>query len=131
MPDQEKLLDFIACTGALIEKDAADERVKQAQDQRIEELIPQAVKALLENERIEPHQQKQAAEVLHDPVRVLEILIKTASPLDKEARLGTPVAPQGGQQKKASAGGNNYGRRPVEDSEASRALKAKLGLPTD
>jgi len=126
---QEKLLDYIACTGAVLEKTAAAEVEKQAELKKIEELIPQAVDALLENQRIEPHQKEAAARLLLDPVKALEILIKTAyhrNPAE-QASLGTPV-PAGGQQKRASA---NMGKRPIEDSEASRALKSKLGLPVD
>jgi hypothetical protein len=131
----EKVLDFVQVTGAIMEKTAALVATKEAQDKKVAALIPQAVKALLDNERIEPHQKEAAEKVLRDPAKALEILIKTAAHRNdaERARLGQPV-PANGRQKTA---GSNYsslsdgyvGRRSSPgEKESDRAFKAGLGV---
>jgi hypothetical protein len=133
---QEKVLDFINCSGAVMEKAAQMQSEKDARDTAIAELIPQAVQALLENERIEPHQKEAAERILRDPVQALKVLIKTAHHRNdaERATLGKPVAPAG-QQKRASVNSTNGAyvgaKVPEGDKESTRALKAKLGLPVD
>lgn len=128
----EKVLDFIEVAGIVMDKSAAMVAHKVAQDKKCAELIPHAVEALIQNERIEPHEKAAAERVLTDPVKVLELLIKTAAHRNdsERAKLGQPAE---GIQKKAS----NYnslndayvGRRvrPGE-SESDRAFKRGLGL---
>lgn len=131
---QEKVLDFINCSGAVMEKAAQMQTEKDAQDAAIAELIPQAVQALLENERIEPHQKEAAERILRDPVQAMKVLIKTAYHRNdaERASLGKPVTPAG-QQKRASSTTSSYvgAKVPEGDKESTRALKAKLGLPVD
>lgn len=129
---QEKVLDLIEVTGALMEKSAALLAQKEAQDQAVAKLIPVAVETLLKNERIEPHEKDAAALVLKDPAKVLEVLIKTAAHRNdaERASLGTPTESQ--QTKKASYNSQNDGyvgrrSRPAE-SESDKALKRGLGL---
>jgi hypothetical protein len=128
---QEKVLDFVEVTGAIMEKSAALVAQKEAQDKQCAKLIPLAVEALLKNERIEPHEKEAAEKVLRDPVKVLEILIKTAAHRNdaERAKIGQPVE---GQTKKAnynSLSDGYVGRRsrPAE-SEADKAFKRGLGL---
>lgn len=127
---QRELLDYIQVNGALMEKAAEVHARLEAEKAACAALIPEAVKALLDNERIEPHQKEAAERVLQDPVKVLEVLIKTANHrnLAEQTAVGKPVVPQGqGQVKKASV--NNMGRRPAGESEAATAaMKARLGI---
>jgi hypothetical protein len=133
---QEKVLDFISCSGAVLEKAAQLQSEKEAQDTALAELIPQAIQALLENERIEPHQKEAAERVLRNPVEAMKVLIKTAYHRNdaERAALGKPVTPAG-QQKRASVSSTNSpyvgAKVPESDKESTRALKAKLGLPVD
>jgi hypothetical protein len=125
----EKVLEYIEVTGAIMEKSAEMVRTKEAQDQKIAELIPITVKALLDNERIEPHEKEAAERVLTDPVKVLEILIKTASHRNatERAAIGQPT-----QVKKASYNSLTDGyvgrRSRPDEAESSKALKQGLGL---
>jgi hypothetical protein len=126
----EKILDYIELTGAVLEKSAAMLTEKEAQDKKIATLIPQAVNALLENERILPTEKEAATKILCDPVKVLEILIKTAAHKNssEQAKLGEPS----GQTKKASYNSLNdsyVGRKSQPgESESYKALKRGLGL---
>ena len=85
---QEKMLDYIMVTDTIMQKTAAMVTEKEAQDKKITKLIPAAVQALLDNERIEPHQKEAAAKALKDPSKVLEILIKTAAHRNDAYRAG-------------------------------------------
>lgn len=125
---QQELLDYVQANGVLMEKAAEVHAQREAEKGACAALIPQAVQALLDNERIEPHQKEAAAQYLSDPVKVLEILIKTAGHRNQaeQQTVGKPVAPQG-QVKKAGA--NNMGRRPAGESDAAtQAMKTRLGI---
>jgi hypothetical protein len=129
---QEKVLDYVELTGAIVEKSAALLAEKEAQEQKCAKLIPVAVQALLDNQRIEPHEKEAAAKVLANPTKVLEILIKTAQHRNdaERAKIGQPV--ETGKTKQASYNSLNDGyvgrrSRPGE-SEADKALKRGLGL---
>jgi hypothetical protein len=130
---QSKVLDFIACSGAIMEKMAQQQAEKEAQDKEITELIPQVVQALLDNERIEPHQKEAAERVLRDPVQTLKVLLKTAGHRNdaERAAIGKPVAPAG-QQKRAAASSVNGpyvgARVPEDQKESTRVLKERLGV---
>lgn len=132
----ERVLDFVQVTGAIMEKAAAKEAKESAQMTKIAELIPQAVKALLDNERIEPHQKEAAEKVLKDPVKALEILIKTAGHRNdaERARLGQPTQAAGQRTKQGSANYNSLndgyvGRRSSPgEKESDRAFKSGLGV---
>lgn len=127
----EKVLDYIEVTGALTEKMAEFVTKKEAQENSVNKLIPLAVNALLENERIEAHEKEAAAQILRDPVKVLEILIKTARHRNdaERAQLGKPTA---GLNKKASydsLSDNYVGRKTRPDeAESSKAYKRALGF---
>jgi hypothetical protein len=96
----QKVIDYIGYSDAAMTKAAALLQEKEAQQQKVAELIPQAVKACIDNERIEPHQKEALEKALHDPVRTLELVTKLAGHKNaaEMSRLGTPV----GQQKTAS-----------------------------
>lgn len=129
---QEKVLDFIEATGAIMEKSAALLAVKEAQDSQCAKLIPQVVEALLKNERIEPHEKDAAALVLTDPVKVLEILKKTAGHRNdaERANIGTPTDNRQTKQASYNSTTDSYaGRRSRPgESESDKALKRGLGL---
>ena len=101
----EKVVDYIGYTDAAMEKAAAFQQKVAAQQVKIAELIPAAVNALIEHGCIPEEQREKAAEALRDPVRVIEILTKTAAKVGV-ASLGSPVD---GTTKTASAkGGQPY-----------------------
>jgi hypothetical protein len=74
-------------------------KTQEAQAEKLAALIPAAVKACVEHERVESHQKEALEAALHDPVRTMELVVKLASHKNaaEMARLGTPV----GQQKTA------------------------------
>jgi hypothetical protein len=112
--DQE-MVDLMTAGSALIEKVAADDRIKVAQQKQIEELIPQAVAALAANGFIREDQREKLASQLADPVRAVELLIEAAE-FDKQARVAVP--PLGRQvspvTKVASTQNPNVGSRSNE-----------------
>jgi len=90
----QKIIDYIGYSDAAMTKAAADLKVRDAQQEKLARLIPEAVKACVENERIEAHQKEALDSALRDPVRAMELVIKLASHKNaaEMARLGTPVA---------------------------------------
>jgi hypothetical protein len=90
----QKIIDYIGYSDAAMTKAAADLKVREEQQEKLARLIPEAVKACVENERIEAHQKEALDSALRDPVRAMELVIKLASHKNaaEMARLGTPVA---------------------------------------
>ena len=89
----QKIIDYIGFSDAAMTKAAAVIEEQNAQQEKIAALIPAAVKACVEHERIESHQKEALEKALHDPVRTLELVVKLASHRNaaEMARLGTPV----------------------------------------
>jgi hypothetical protein len=90
----QKIIDYIGYSDAAMTKAAADLSVRVEQQEKLARLIPEAVKACVENERIEAHQKEALDAALRDPVRAMELVIKLAAHKNtaEMARLGTPVA---------------------------------------
>lgn len=90
----QKIIDYIGYSDAAMTKAAADLSVRAEQQEKLARLIPEAVKACVENERIEAHQKEALDAALRDPVRAMELVIKLAAHKNtaEMARLGTPVA---------------------------------------
>jgi hypothetical protein len=89
----QKIIDYIGFSDSAMTKAAAVIGEQTAQQEKIAALIPAAVKACVENERIEAHQKEALEKALHDPVRAIELVVKLASHRNgaEMARLGTPV----------------------------------------
>lgn len=75
---QNKIVEFIQVTAPIVEAHLKTAAEKQAQEAKIKELIPQAVDALVESQRLKDHEREKAASALQDHVRTLEILVRTA-----------------------------------------------------
>lgn len=90
----QKVIDYIGFSDAAMTKAAAVLKTQDEAQEKLARLIPEAVKACVENERIEAHQKEALAAALHDPVRAVELVIKLASHKNaaEMARLGTPVS---------------------------------------
>jgi hypothetical protein len=90
----QKIVDYIGYSDAAMNKAASALQERETQSEKVAELIPQAVEACLDNERIEAHQKEALAAALQDPVRTMELVIKLASHKNaaEMSRLGTPVA---------------------------------------
>jgi len=131
MPDNNKVLDLIQCTATALDTAERELSEKRAADAKVSQLIPAALDALIANERIDPADREKAAEALMNPVRALEILIKTADVNNtiRPRTMGVPVA-----EKKASAGATNsltdpwVGRRTSAKRESDLAYERGLGL---
>jgi len=97
MPDTnqlvQKVIDYIGFSDVAMSKAASVLASRDAQQEKIAQLIPEAVKACTENERIESHQKEALAAALQDPVRAMELVIKLASHKNaaEMARIGAPV----------------------------------------
>lgn len=89
----QKIIDYIGYSDAAMTKAAAVMQEHEHQQEKLAALIPQAVKACVENERIEPHQKEALAAALKDPVRAVELVVKLAAHKNaaEMARLGAPV----------------------------------------
>ena len=96
----QKVIDYIGFSDAALTKAAAAIKTQEEQTEKLAALIPAAVAACVEHERIEAHQKEALERALHDPVRTMELVVKLAGHKNaaEMARLGTPV----GQQKSAS-----------------------------
>lgn len=93
-PLVQNIIDYIGYSDAAMTKAAAVLKEKDEHAEKLAHLIPEAVKACVENERIEPHQKEALAKALENPVRAVELVIKLAAHKNAAelARLGTPVA---------------------------------------
>ena len=96
----QKVIDYIGYSDAALTKAAAALQEKEEQAEKLAALIPAAVAACVEHERIEPHQKEALEKALHDPVRTMELVVKLAGHKNAAelSRLGTPV----GQEKAAA-----------------------------
>lgn len=96
----QKVIDYIGYSDAALTKAAAVIKTHEEQAEKLAALIPAAVAACVEHERIEGHQKEALEKALHDPVRTMELVVKLAGHKNaaEMSRLGTPV----GQQKSAS-----------------------------
>lgn len=90
----QKVIDYIGFSDAAMTKAAAVLKTQEAAQEKLAHLIPEAVKACVDNERIESHQKEALAAALKDPVRTMELVIKLAAHKNaaEMARLGTPVS---------------------------------------
>lgn len=90
----QKVIDYIGFSDAAMTKAASVLTAQEAAQEKVARLIPEAVKACVENERIDAHQKEALAAALQDPVRAMELVIKLASHKNaaEMARLGTPVS---------------------------------------
>jgi hypothetical protein len=124
----EKVLEFVDMSAAMAEKAASVLSKQEAMEKQAADLIPTAVDELLKAKLIEPEEKQAALEALKDPVRTLQILIKTsrAKRDDNSFALG---APANGVEKKANAGLSPYaGRRhgEGEEPESFRVFRDRL-----
>jgi hypothetical protein len=89
-----KIIDYIGFSDVAMTKAAAVMSEKEAQQEKLAELIPQAVAACVEHERIEPHQKEALAEALKNPVQAVELITKLAAHKNaaEMSRMGTPVS---------------------------------------
>jgi hypothetical protein len=96
----QKVIDYIGFSDAALTKAAAVIKTQEEQAEKLAALIPAAVQACVEHERIESHQKEALEKALRDPVRAMELVVKLAGHKNaaEMARLGTPV----GQEKAAS-----------------------------
>lgn len=90
---QQKVIEQIAWSSAALDKAETTLAEKQAVEQKYAKLIPAVVDALAKNDRIEEHEKTAAAEMLHDPIKALEILEKVAEHRTgaESGQLGTPT----------------------------------------
>ena len=90
---QEQVLAHVKCSHAALDAANAALEKEAAQKVAAAALIPAAVDALVKNDRIDPAQREKAAQLLADPVQVLQILIKTADPANtvKARPIGAPA----------------------------------------
>ena len=89
----QKVIDYIGFSDAAMSKAASVLVERDAQQEKVAALIPAAVQACVENERIEPHQKEALAAALRDPVRAIELVVKLASHRNaaEMSRIGAPV----------------------------------------
>lgn len=93
-PLVQKMVDYIGFSDAAMTKAAAVIKAEEERAEKLAALVPEAVKACVEYERIESHQKEALAKALHDPVKAVELVIKLAGHRNAAelSRLGTPVA---------------------------------------
>jgi hypothetical protein len=97
MPDNsvlvQKIIDYIGYSDAAMSKAAAVLAERDEHHEKLARLIPEAVKACADNERIEPNQKEALAAALRDPVRTMELVIKLAAHRNgaEMSRIGTPL----------------------------------------
>jgi hypothetical protein len=125
-----QVIDYVEASSTALAQ-ASDTIEKQAaQKQACDELIPAAVDALAEHGRIEQHEKQAAAEVLADPVKALQLLIKVAGHRSdaEQLSLGKP----GGVVKKAAyddvTSSPFAGGRRANNTLADAKLFSGLGL---
>jgi hypothetical protein len=130
-PLVQNIVDYIGYSDAAMTKAAAVLRERDEQAEKLAQLIPAAVKACLEQERIEPHQKEALAKALENPVRAMELVIKLAAHRNaaEMARLGTPVASKSASFDPSNSLTSGYvGARDGRLKASDAALWRGLGL---
>ena len=138
----EKVVQQIQVSDIALQKAAAAEKAASAKQAEVAALIPQVVDTMVQHERITPAQREKLAEMLRDPAKTLELMIKVAGHrnADELSRLGSGVTGDG-QTKTASAQGRGYdpassltnpnvGVRTTRVKQSSVNLFQGLGLAT-
>jgi hypothetical protein len=92
----QKIIDYIGFSDVAMSKAAEVLKTRESQQAKLASLIPEAVKACVEHERIEPHQKEALAAALQDPVRAIELVVKLASHRNaaEMSRIGAPTTTQ-------------------------------------
>lgn len=131
MRDMVEYVQISDAIATVMQKQAAD---KVAQDKQVAELIPQAVEALIKNDRLPERLRKEASELFKDPVKVLGVLINTAHHRNA-AELGhmgdqvkTAAAKKASAPVKGSLNSPYVGVRTSEERDSDRILFERLGL---
>ena len=118
-------IDYVECSAAAL--DSADRLIKQSEaiQKKASELIPSVIDALIAHERIDPKDREKCAAMLKDPVKVLEILEKTADTnrTIRPKQLGSAV-----QEKKASAQSPWVGLRSSQARASDLRFDEVLGI---
>jgi hypothetical protein len=123
----EKTIDYVQCVEAALAAAGAQLNEKQASDSKIADLIPKAVDALVQFERVDPADREKAAAALSNHAKALEILIKAAD-------VNRTVRPKalGKSEKQAgtfeSMNDPYVGRRTTSERESDRRFRQHLGL---
>jgi hypothetical protein len=125
----EKVLAFVDMSAAMAEKAGAVLSRQEQLEKQAADLIPTAVDELLKAKLIEPEEKQAALDALKDPVRTLQILIKTsrAKRDDNSFTLGRPDT--NGTEKRANAGLGPYAGRRLgegEEPESYRVFRDRL-----
>jgi len=123
----EKTVDYVQCVEAALEAAGRQLNEKQAGDNRIADLIPKAVDALIQFERVDPADREKAASALSNHAKALEILIKAAD-------VNRTVRPKAIGKSEKQAGSYDsmndpyVGRRTTSERESDRRFRQHLGL---
>ena len=119
------VVDYVECSAAAL--DSAERHIKQAEaaQKKAAALIPSVIDALVAHERIDPQDREKCAAMLRDPVKVLEILEKTADTnrTIRPQQLGHAV-----QEKKASAYSPYVGLRSSQAKASDLRFDEVLGI---
>lgn len=93
LPLPGKVLEHVVLADTAMQKAAAAEKRAQAREAAVAERIPAVVDALVKYDRIRPEQAEKCAEMLRDPVQVLELMQKLAGHRNAEeaSRLGAGI----------------------------------------
>jgi hypothetical protein len=127
----QKIIDYIGYSDAAMSKAASVLQERDTQQEKIARLIPEAVKACADNERIEPNQKEALAAALQDPVRAMELVIKLAAHKNAAelSRIGAPVTQKtAGYDPTASVTSSYVGARDGKLKASDIKLFTGLGL---
>ena len=128
----EKVVELVTVSNAALEKAAGVQKSAAAARAKVAAMIPQVCDIMVQFDRIQPNQRQKLAEALTDPVRVLELLMKTAGHrnADELNKLGSPNGQtKTAEVKQGSALSPFVGGRSSDVRDSDRALFAGLGLP--
>lgn len=125
----QKVVDFVQLTNATLEKAAALQQQKEATDAIVAKLIPDAVKACVDHERIDANMTTKLAEALKDHGKCVELITKLAGHRNTAETTQGRGVDAGGATKTASARTNYPGARDGGMKESDRKLFTGLGLP--
>ena len=128
----EKVIELTGYADAALTKAAEQLAAYEQRSEKIATLIPAVVDSLVDGERIldNEEQRKQAAAILQDPARTLELLQKVAVHRNAAERtLGTGATKQAGASPSYdSMHDPRPGLRTTMVKESSRRLFQRLGL---
>lgn len=119
----KKIVDYVGCTAAALEQAQKMAEANETRASKVAEKVPELVVLLKKHDYIDATLEKDAGEVLQDPVKSLELL-KRVIEKSAQAIIGSPLTPTNSGPVQS----NYIGQRGYQRRESDRIFEERLGI---